>query len=569
MKKNISQKLAAGMAVSMGALSMMGSVSPVFAIGYPSEAGIYGEQADIQNLVATITAAGITEDGVTVRAYQLVDGYYDNNNLIKYVLNDPTNANIANIEKPTATEIAAIANKIGSGNANLSSIEMTKDDNSGNYVAEVEPGLYLILVSGSTDTVYNPAVVAVNVNDANDVIANDIVSGTVSLTSAFEVDGTAAYIKSSKSDMDKNIVDEDGLDIGLGNTGAVGDTIYFKLDNMTIPSFSDDYVDPVYKITDVLEGGMFDTISNLVVKMDGVILPASEGNAINYVLSQEDGVNGFVITFTSDFLKAHAADATRPSIEVTYQTKLLESAGMNFAENVNHAKVEYSNNPNDSSSFKEIVENTYSYTFAINGLVDGEANANDKNDDMNKIEYAQKEGDTKPERYALAGATFAISKNEDMSAPFDTSVSDADGRFEFAGLAEGVYYIKETNAPAGYALNDNMYRVSISAEIDSATGIMTSYSIITESKASNGSAWESAGSAVYTNTIAENAISEEDGSVTNNVASNVTTVDIVNSKIQTLPSTGGAGTAMAFVVSAGLAAATGGIVVTAKKKSRE
>lgn len=566
MKKNISQKLAAGMAVSMGALSMMGSVAPVFANSAPVVVGESGDQADINGLTATITATGITEDGVTVKAYQLVDGYYNDNNLIKYVVVDQTNGAIADVEKPTADEITAIANNIGNGSFGGEEITMSKNAE-GDYVADVEPGLYLILVSGANDTVFNPAIVAVNVSDANNPI--QVEGGEVSLTDFFKVNETSAYIKSSKSDMDKNIVDEDGADVGLGNTGAVGDIIYFKLDNMTIPSFSDDYVDPVYKITDVLEGGMFDTISNLVVKMDGVILPASDGNVTNYILSQEDDVNGFVITFTSDFLKAHAADATRPSIEVTYQTKLLESAGMNFAENVNHAKVEYSNNPNDSTSFKEIVENTYSYTFAINGLVDGEANANDKNDDMNKIEYAQKNGDTKAERYALAGATFAISKNEDMSDPFDTSVSDADGRFEFSGLAEGVYYIKETKAPAGYALNDNMYRVSISAEIDSATGIMTSYSIITESKASNGSAWEAAGSAVYTNTIDEDAVSEDDGSVTNNVSSNVTTVDIVNSKIQTLPSTGGAGTAMAFAVSAGLAAATGGIVVTAKKKSRK
>lgn len=576
MKKNITRKLAATMAVGMSVITLLSGIAPIYAA---TVTGVSGEQADIQDLVATITATGITVDGAEVKAYQLVDGYYDNNNLIRYVLTDETNAHIADIENPTVDEIIAIANNIGANKFEGQVIEMEEDTTSGDYTADVEPGLYLILVSKQgTDTVFNPAVVAVNVNDANAVAAGKITSGTVDLNSAFSVKGTAAYIKSSKSDLDKQIVDSTGADIGYGDAVAVGDEIYFKLDNMTIPSFSGDYEDPVYKISDKLEAGKFAAIEDLVVKVNGTVLPATEtktdGNGqpidvTNYTLTQATNTE-FVIEFSEEYLRAHAADATRPAVEVTYKTSLLAAAGMNFAENHNSAKVEYSNDPTDSTSVKVIDDkNTYHYTFAINGLVDGEADATEDgmSDIMNKIEYV-KDANGDPVRTELAGATFAISKAEDMSNPLKTAVSDDKGRFLFDGLDVGTYYIKETAAPLGYALNDNIYKVVIEATMDSATGIMTEYKITTSVKKVNSTEWVEAKEAKFTNTVAADAVAD-DGSVTNNIAKTQETTDVVNSKIWQLPSSGGAGITVALGVSAVLAMTAGGLVVTAKRKSRQ
>lgn len=555
MKKNISQKLTAGMAVGMGALSMVGGVAPVFAAHTPV-AGVSGEQDDIQGLVGQIKASGITEAGVTVTAYQLVDGYYNDNNLIRYVLTDPTNGALANVEAVTAAEATAIANAIGAGTFAEQAHVMTKDAN-GDYIADVEPGLYLILVSGSTDTVFNPAIVAVNVADANAPV--EVEAGEVSLTDFFAVNQTNAYVKSSKSDMDKNIIAADGAVVdssnaaaGKGDTVAVGDVIHFQIDNMTIPSFSEDYEAPKYVITDQLEAGMFENITNLKVFINDV-----ETNADSSTFTLTNNGTGFVVSFAEAFLRAHAADATRPTVKITYDSKLTDAAGVNYAENFNHVKLQYSNNPADQASMKEIVKNTYHYTFAIDGLLDGDA----QNDDINKIRYDENDA-----RVELADAKFAISKNEDMSDAFAEATSDAEGRFVFTGLDEGVYYIKEIDAPRGYTLNDNTYKVTIAATLDSATGIMTEYSMVFQYKASNGTEWANAGSMTYTNTIAADAV-KADGDVQNDIAVNGTTTDVVNSRIQNLPSTGGAGTAMAFAVSAGLAATAGGIAVTAKKKA--
>lgn len=563
--KKISEKLTAGMAVGMGALSMVGGVAPVFAAHTPV-VGVSGEQADIANLLGQIKVTGVA-DATAVTAYQVIDGYYNDNNLIKYVLTDPVNGPVASLTAAdedvsiTTDEITAIANAIGSGAFAEESHALTKNAD-GDWVADVEPGMYLILVSGADDTVYNPAVVAVNVADANDPV--EVEGGEVSLEDFFAF-GTEAYVKSSKSDMDKNIIAADGSVVdssnaaaGKGDTVAVGDVIHFQIDDMTIPSFSRDYEAPKYIITDVLEAGMFEDITNLKVFINDVETEAGDDS---FILTNNG--TDFVINFTETFLRAHSVD-TRPTVKITYDSKLTDTAGVNYAENFNHVKLEYSNNPADQTSMKEIVKNTYHYTFAIDGLLDGDT----PNDDINKIEYAMNGEDTEAQRYELAGAKFAISKNEDMSDAFAEADSDAEGRFVFTGLDEGVYYIKEIDSPRGYTLNDNTYKVTVAATLDSATGIMKEYSMTFQSKASNSTEWKNEGAMVYTNTIAADAV-QDDGDVVNDIATAGTTTDVVNTKIQQLPSTGGAGVAMAFGVSAALAATAGGIAVTAKKKSNK
>ncbi len=57
-----------------------------------------------------------------------------------------------------------------------------------------------------------------------------------------------------------------------------------------------------------------------------------------------------------------------------------------------------------------------------------------------------------------------------------TATSGSDGYFEFTGLEEGTYYMKETTAPAGYVLNTTVYTIVISATYDE-DGTLTNYTI--------------------------------------------------------------------------------------------
>lgn len=62
----------------------------------------------------------------------------------------------------------------------------------------------------------------------------------------------------------------------------------------------------------------------------------------------------------------------------------------------------------------------------------------------------------------LSGATFGIySDPHCTNLVATTSVSDSDGRATYKGLANGLYYVKETVVPSGYSLNSEVIEVTI------------------------------------------------------------------------------------------------------------
>ena len=97
--------------------------------------------------------------------------------------------------------------------------------------------------------------------------------------------------------------------------------------------------------------------------------------------------------------------------------------------------------------------------------------------------------------------------------------------------------MKETSAPAGYTLNDTVYKIVIAATLDD-DGILTEYSVTTSKK--DGNEWKGVGSATYT--CAEPAVDEETGEITyTEISTSVTPVSIVDTPNPELPSTGGMG----------------------------
>ena len=83
-KKAVTKFLANAGAIGM-ALSMM--VTPVTAASAAQVVGVSGEQTDVA-AAQTVTVSGL-RPGSTVKLYQIVDGYYKDGKLVKYVLMDP------------------------------------------------------------------------------------------------------------------------------------------------------------------------------------------------------------------------------------------------------------------------------------------------------------------------------------------------------------------------------------------------------------------------------------------------------------------------------------------------
>ena len=121
--------------------------------------------------------------------------------------------------------------------------------------------------------------------------------------------------------------------------------------------------------------------------------------------------------------------------------------------------------------------------------------------------------------------------------------------------------MKETKAPAGYTLNDTVFKVVIAADLDEADGHLTNYTVDFFTRNADGT-WAAAGSSSY---IATSEIDTATGSVTNTtIEETITPTEVVDTKLASLPSTG-ANTAIAFTV-IGLA---GGLAIVFKKKRND
>lgn len=572
------------------------------------------------------------ESGATVKAYQLVDGYYRSsdkklveyqmsdigklntsvtlNDLIDYSSTDSTTpSNTAKLE----TWITDVANKVqtDADKTYKPAYTLTEDTaTKGTYKVNAKPGLYLVLITkAGSANVYNPVLLAVSMTNVN----NNTASGsTVALNTQFENGTTKAYFKSTTSGMDKNIVgvvdkNAAGADTAAknakGDAVAIGDTVSFRIDGMTIPSYSADYTKPTYVLTDTLESTGFDAIKNLNVTVGGAVVNPS---ADTYTITAADGTTAFgtssksfKISFAESYLRGlRDKSAAARAVVVTYDSTLATTAGLNYAENYNHAELQYSNSPSSEDSKTTIKKNTYHYTFGIDADIDGEstgtgdASGKWETHEINKVTTASGEtafqettttysktgaAKTKKPQHALAGAVFtlytdancttaakALIKTSDTAGTMGNAVatSDANGHLSFIGLDEGVYYLKETTAPTGYTLSEKVYKIVIDGVFD-ANGYMTSYSITTTDTSNNAEV----GKATYTNKYTLNDATGELTSTITGTQTTITPLEILNTKLQNLPFTGGEGRYAIYAGSAAMAGLLVTLVIIKKRTS--
>ena len=568
----------------------------------------------------TITARNIEEPNVTVTAYQIVKGTYKDDKFTGYVkcagLASVSGIESFNFLSPSSDCITKIANYIEGHPTAFDSVQMAGSGST--YTATVEAGEYIILVrkapnyTGIVTYAYNPAVVAVNVRDAN--LGSDPPSstgGTVDMRSQFSF-GSTAYMKSSYSRIEKQIV-IDANTKSQNNRASFGDRVNFEVSS-DIPSYSEDYASPlIYRIIDDLyldhtAAPPFLGVSGLTVKVgtktNGVFtgseVPQITGEGAEAVTNYEvkyykknEITTGeqivrtqdpseavyYEIEFSDAFIRANGTKY----VEVTYSSTLTTNAKLafqdyssNFASNNTKASLQYSNNPADKNSYNSLEwggeQYTYTKTFGIDAVGNGVQTY-----ELNKVSQALGANDsyksnttngisTMKSDYALAGATFTIYSDRAMNdvielagtattPPNGTSISDENGHIEFRGLAPGTYYIKETAAPSDYTLNENNYKIVISEGQYGSVYTITTYLM--------GETDTQIGSATYTSSYDwHTGISQ--------ITPTVTPAEIVNTTLATLPTTGGVGTIIISVVAGlGMAVFLTIFVISKKKKAKK
>lgn len=346
--------------------------------------------------------------------------------------------------------------------------------------------------------------------------------------------GTTVSEKKVDDKNDSNTT-EDGISWQDSADYDIGDAVPFQL-KATIAEDYDNYT--VYQLVfhdEECEGLTFQE-NTVKVYVDGT--PIESGYTV-VTENLEDGCT-FEVRFAD--LKQIANVNAGSVITVTYESILNENAVVGAVGNKNTSYVQYSNNPNWTPGEGEGPEDSPTGTtpkdvvivFTYKTIV----NKVDENDEP------------------LTGAEFTLEKfvaDENGAETYKdvkgnwvakTVVKNGEGTtFTFSGLDDGDYRLTETTTPAGYNTIDDIY-FTVTAEHD----VLSDNPALTSL---NGNV--TTGKITFASDVTE-------GSLTTNV---------VNLPGATLPTTGGMGTTLFYVVGAILALGAGVLLVTKRRMKGE
>lgn len=347
-------------------------------------------------------------------------------------------------------------------------------------------------------------------------------------------------------------------------TVAMAKTYHYRLIG-TLPSDLDNYATYYYNFKDTMSEGI------TFLQIDRVYLSRNKGE------TEIDITEGYTVSTTTDpttketilqveftdVLKELAGKVTKSpekgtavgtvvdpitlintdEIIIEYSAKLNENAVIAGEGNPNKVELIYSNDPQSDSKGITLPVDPVVYTLYLN-LVKLDSNGTTLLKDAQFVLY-RKASDTEREYAVINDAgeiinwTPAVTGNEvpDEATALETNEN---GEFTLAGVGAGTYFLKETVAPNGYNLLLDDVQVTITPTVSKENGV-TAIAVSTTAKF---------GSEVDVDT----------GTVT---------VKVENKLGNVLPSTGGIGTTMFYVVGSILTLGAIIILVTRKRMGND
>lgn len=349
-----------------------------------------------------------------------------------------------------------------------------------------------------------------------------------------------------KPTVEKKVYDNDNNDIssagGWGSSAdhAINEKFQFQL-IAKLPASKDngrayDYYDK-YTVcfNDTLSAGItFDNLDTVkIANVDG----GDSKEITNYKFDDTDlHEAGHPTSFklSIDNVKTCAAAAglnlnDGATITVTYTAHLNDKAtvntanGSNTTDNKNSVFLQYSNNPRIDTSLDHTTTNeVYVYTYQLNNTKHAEKEDGTPLPGAVFQLYSDKDCTQEVKLYKVGNIYFPIKDATDKEKDAVQMISGQDGQFNVKGLDAGTYYLKEITPPDGYSAC-KVIPVTIKADHSR-----------------------------------NDQVNLEGSNLTN---------DIVNIKAGgiTLPSTGGIGTTLFYVVGGGLMVAAIVLLVTKKR----
>ena len=338
--------------------------------------------------------------------------------------------------------------------------------------------------------------------------------------------------------VEKEVYDnQDGTnEAGFGSSAdhAINEEFQFKL-TATLPASPnrayDYYKEYAVLFNDTLSNGItYDRLDSVVIKSNGIPYDITNDSSMYEVDDSRLESDHYFVVGIPD-VKACGAGLNLndgATITVTYTAHLNDNAAVNSTsgstDNKNKVQLQYSNNPRNSAYWGFTPESEVRvYTYQLN-------NTKYRDDDTPGHELAGAGFRLYSDKACHDEDEIKLKMNDDgtYSRDFSTEgkgvemLSNKDGQFNVKGLDAGTYYLKETNPPADYSACADK-EIVISATHD------------------------------------EHNVSLSGESNLNN--------KIINKKAGgiTLPSTGGIGTTLFYVVGGGLMVAAIVLLVTKKR----
>ena len=379
------------------------------------------------------------------------------------------------------------------------------------------------------------------------VKANDPADGSkelvaaVALTTADPAETVKPKVEAPP--LDKKITGEHKLDdAGKAATAEVGKTVSFELDSK-VPDLTG-YSDYTFKISDTMTSGLTftdpegDATNDVAVTVGGV----DKTNAVTI------SVSGQTLTVTVPFSVLSAANKG-DAIVVTYSAVVNDKALTTDYEK-NTANLEYSHSPYDTTTNKTPDKEVYVIDVDIN--VNKVANSN-SGDALKDAEFKVFKGATQPADNAAAWYKWDATNKKVTwvaKADADTFKTNSEGKFNPAvqGLeaeATGTAYgLLETVAPKGYNLLKDPVIVTLTGAYTEGTSGKTATVTASGADVTNGTV---------------NLAAAQDANQP------LATATVINQSGTELPSTGGIGTTIFYVIGAILVLGAGILLVTRRR----
>ncbi len=344
--------------------------------------------------------------------------------------------------------------------------------------------------------------------------------------------------------LDKQIKHNETDKWGVVGDNQIGDTVYFRTIT-TVPNVTG-YDTYTYDIYDTMSSELTSNVKSI----DDITIKVNDGTELpkDYYTVSALG-NSFTVSVKILEAVADAKITAGDSLYTYYSGVLNETAKMSTeGPQQNEAYLKYSNNPNDTSVGETVHKTVYDWTFQI---------------DVTKVDG------TTPNK-KLEGAVFVLSKSanlvlkpEDNGTPTEhtddliklvkksdgvytvadaststtyTMTTPANGQISIKGLDDDTtYYLYETKAPSGY----NSLTAPVTFKIATRTNDNYSDTGVT--------------------------INEQPTVTVNGTPTSGTAFNVENNAGTTLPSTGGIGTTIFYVIGGGLMAAAAILLITKKR----